>query len=354
MKVDPGIVRRGITIMTVAPTVTALIIYSRLAIAIMIGLMTFIALLEWTAMKRHVKVNLLLSPSEADALLPTKEYATPVAKTNLFILVKCFMCTLLIMTVVLGQECFHAAMTAYFLFWVIFTLLGENKAETTVIRAKKEMRATPVSTPTTDLRRTFAAAELGVLTTKFTTELFMSFCLEYFGFVWVSGLSHAMLLYDVPQYGILLVLTVLISNWANDIAALIVGRSLKGRTHPLYPKISPNKSLEGAIAGVIMNGVFAMLLIRIFGSHLHFLEDFSNEFLFFTLGVIFGVIGVIGDLLQSLFKRIARLKDTGAVFPGHGGVLDRIDGLLIVFPAAYWLLWLLLQWRVYRPWMLDG
>ena len=280
MKIDPGIVRRGITIVTVAPTITALIIYSRVAIASMIAVMTLIAMLEWTAMKRHMKVNLLLSPSEADALLPTKEYATPVAKTNWFIFVKCVLCTGLIMTVVFGQEYFHAAMTTYFLFWVIFTLLGENKAEMTVIRAKKEMSATPVSTPTTDLRRTFAAAELGVLTSKFTTELFMSFCLEYFGFVWVAGLSHAMLLYDVPQYGVLLVLIVLVSNWANDIAALIVGRSLKGHTHPLYPKISPNKSLEGAIAGVIMNGVFAMLLITIFGSHLHFLEDVSNECLF--------------------------------------------------------------------------
>jgi CDP-diglyceride synthetase len=135
----------------------------------------------------------------------------------------------------------------------------------------------------------------------------------------------------------------------------VIGRSLKGHTHPLYPKLSPNKSTEGAVAGVLANALFASTMVRVFGSHLTFLPKANGGsydevlwfhghvtsvgVLFFVLGVVFGVLGVMGDLLQSLFKRSARLKDTGAVFPGHGGVLDRVDGLLVLYPVAYWTLW---------------
>jgi hypothetical protein len=65
----------------------------------------------------------------------------------------------------------------------------------------------------------------------------------------------------------------------------------------------------------------------------------SPYVVFALLGFALGLIGVVGDLLQSLFKRAARVKDTGSMFPGHGGVLDRIDGLLLSYPVVYWLLW---------------
>ena len=61
---------------------------------------------------------------------------------------------------------------------------------------------------------------------------------------------------------------------------------------------------------------------------------------FFVWGVFFGVVGVVGDLLQSLFKRTAHVKDAGNIVPGHGGFLDRMDGLLLVLPLSYWVVWL--------------
>ena len=300
--------------------------------------LTFVGMLEWTAMKRHLKVALL--SADRDGILSRLEYPVPVAKTNLFIFVKCLACSAVTIGAAYGQEQFHLGMSLYFLFWVIFTLMAQNKAETNAESAQKKIGSP--SAPSANSAIVFHQMELTVIAEKFTTELFLSFCLEYFGFVWVTGLSHSLLMNQIPEYGHLCVLMVLVSNWSNDIAALIVGRSLKGRTRALYPKISPNKSVEGAIAGVLFNGVVAAAIMWAFGSELDF-RGVPVVPLFFVIGSLLGVLGVIGDLLQSLFKRTAQLKDTGTVFPGHGGVLDRVDGLLVVFPAAYWMLWIFLS-----------
>jgi CDP-diglyceride synthetase len=340
MKVDEGIVRRGLTISTVAPAV----LYALTIPWVMSGLvwaLTFVGMLEWTAMKRHLKVALLFA--DRDGVLSRLEYPVPAAKTNLFIVVKCLACSAVTLGAVYGQDQFHLGMCLYFLFWVIFTLMAQNKAETNAAGAQKKRIGSP-SAPSANSAAVFNQMELTVIAEKFTTELFLSFCLEYFGFVWVTGLSHSLLMYQIPEYGHLCVVMVLVANWANDIAALIIGRSLKGRTRALYPKISPNKSVEGAVAGVVFNGIVAAVIMSVFGSHLDFLGAPVCP-LFFVVGCVFGVLGVIGDLLQSLFKRTALLKDTGTVFPGHGGVLDRVDGLLVVFPAAYWMLWIFLKFK---------
>lgn len=112
--------------------------------------------------------------------------------------------------------------------------------------------------------------------------------------------------------------------------------------HPLYPAISPNKSTEGAVAGVITNAlVFATSMVVCYSYVMPLPEPeaiahrFHSTPLWLLIGLIMGILGVVGDLLQSLLKRAARVKDAGFIVPGHGGILDRLDGCLLVFPFMF-------------------
>jgi phosphatidate cytidylyltransferase len=114
-----------------------------------------------------------------------------------------------------------------------------------------------------------------------------------------------------------------------DTAAYFGGRSV-GR-HKLAPIISPNKTREGAVFGLV-GAVLAAVIIRLF-----IFSDFSFLDLAAT-SILIGVIGQIGDLAESLLKRSGQLKDTSGLIPGHGGVLDRFDSLLFVSPWVYFYL----------------
>ncbi len=115
--------------------------------------------------------------------------------------------------------------------------------------------------------------------------------------------------------------------WANDVAAYFVG-SRFGR-HKLAPHISPGKSWEGTVAGLLVAGVLGAGLGSVLG-------------LSAVVGAVFGVVisiaSQIGDLFESALKRAAGVKDSGSVLPGHGGVLDRFDGLFFAAPLGYVLL----------------
>lgn len=118
--------------------------------------------------------------------------------------------------------------------------------------------------------------------------------------------------------------------WAGDTAAYFAGRQW-GRT-PLAPHLSPKKTVEGAVAGLLCSLVTALLLYRWTG------KAWPAAAL---AGLVVGVVGQLGDLWESALKRSAQVKDSGALIPGHGGILDRFDGLLLAVPAAYYLLaWL--------------
>ena len=123
-----------------------------------------------------------------------------------------------------------------------------------------------------------------------------------------------------PQW----VLFVFILMWVADSAAYFSGRSL-GR-HKLAPRVSPGKTWEGAVGGVIGGALFAVAAGAWFGWT-------GNRLVGFTvLAVICVAFSIVGDLFISLLKRQQGLKDTGNLFPGHGGVLDRIDSLLAAAP----------------------
>jgi phosphatidate cytidylyltransferase len=128
-------------------------------------------------------------------------------------------------------------------------------------------------------------------------------------------------------------------TWASDVGAYAAGRLIGGRK--LIPSVSPGKTVAGAIGGVLLTVVVCLLFVR-------YLLRPQAQLAFTTLGtLIFGVaISVtaqVGDLAESLLKREARVKDSGTLFPGHGGALDRLDSLFFVLPVAYVLYgWLLI------------
>ena len=116
--------------------------------------------------------------------------------------------------------------------------------------------------------------------------------------------------------------------WSSDTAAYLFG-SILGR-HKLWPSVSPSKSWEGAVAGLLTPIAFAIG----FGGWVSGCSIPER----IVAGVRVGVIAQIGDLCESLMKREASIKDSGKAFPGHGGVLDRIDSLVLVIPILYsWL-----------------
>ena len=134
--------------------------------------------------------------------------------------------------------------------------------------------------------------------------------------------------------GTVLVMFPVMITWATDTGAYAFGRMF-GR-HKLIPSVSPGKTVEGAIGGVVLGAVIAWLYI-------HFLLRPYAHLAMLPLGIlgfsiIISVVAQVGDLAESLFKRDAGVKDSGALLPGHGGILDRFDSLLFVLPSAYLLL----------------
>lgn len=120
------------------------------------------------------------------------------------------------------------------------------------------------------------------------------------------------------------VLMVLFTVWVNDIFAYLVGCSI-GK-HKMCPTISPKKSWEGLVGGLLFAVGFAMAAG-------YMME--GNIYIWGGLGLTIALAGVVGDLLESKIKRECGVKDSGNLIPGHGGVLDRFDALLLAAPAAY-------------------
>ncbi len=133
--------------------------------------------------------------------------------------------------------------------------------------------------------------------------------------------------------GIFLLLLPFISAWGSDTGAYFMG-TLFGK-HKLWPKISPKKSVEGAFGGVF----FASLLGFIYATLLTAYASYNAKaFLFALVCALGSIFGQFSDLLFSFIKREHNIKDYGNIFPGHGGMLDRVDSLVLSTPAVYILL----------------
>jgi phosphatidate cytidylyltransferase len=151
-----------------------------------------------------------------------------------------------------------------------------------------------------------------------------------FVFVWIGGFgSFAGLLLNPTlfphRHGVAFMLAAVLTTVAADVAALLVGSAM-GK-HPMAPSISPHKSWEGFAGGAV-----AAILMAVVVVHLIHPWTVSKAL---VLGVVVAVVAPIGDLSQSMIKRHLGLKDMGRLLPGHGGILDRVDGLLFVLPATY-------------------
>ncbi|NGF55423.1 phosphatidate cytidylyltransferase [Parapedobacter sp. SGR-10] len=117
----------------------------------------------------------------------------------------------------------------------------------------------------------------------------------------------------------------LIILWSNDTGAYLAGKSF-GK-HKLFERISPNKTWEGFIGGVLLALLIAINLAQYFGS--------LSKWQWACIALIIGVFGTLGDLVESMLKRSLGVKDSGRLLPGHGGLMDRFDGLLLAAPLVF-------------------
>ena len=146
-------------------------------------------------------------------------------------------------------------------------------------------------------------------------------------FIFITKIS-----FGVVDYNPKIIIGLFILIWTNDTFAYIVGKSI-GK-HKLFEKISPKKTIEGFFGGIFF-AILAGYLISKY--YIKASPQFSaKSILIWTIiAAIVGVIGTIGDLIESKFKRIAGVKDSGKIMPGHGGILDRLDSVIFVAPFVF-------------------
>ena len=134
--------------------------------------------------------------------------------------------------------------------------------------------------------------------------------------------------FGIKGYNPKIIIGIFILIWTNDTFAYIVGKSI-GK-HKLYEKISPKKTIEGFLGGIVF-AVIASYLIATY-----YIEGKQTaQFIWLGFALIVGIFGTIGDLIESKFKRIANVKDSGKIMPGHGGILDRLDSVIFVAPFIF-------------------
>lgn len=130
-----------------------------------------------------------------------------------------------------------------------------------------------------------------------------------------------------------------IAVWMNDIGAYFVGRA-KGK-HLFAPRLSPKKTWEGFFGGVFLSLAFLLTIVCVFLDRIPVLQETKNLLLFIGVSAIILVYANLGDLFESMLKRVAGVKDSGTILPGHGGILDRCDSWFSALPL----------WAVFFTWL---
>ncbi|NHM03779.1 phosphatidate cytidylyltransferase [Flavobacterium celericrescens] len=120
-----------------------------------------------------------------------------------------------------------------------------------------------------------------------------------------------------------ILISILILIWANDTFAYLVGKNF-GK-NKLFPSVSPKKTIEGFIGGMLFTIISSVLLSK-------FYIESKILYIWIVIAIIVSIFSTLGDLIQSKFKRVAGVKDSGKIMPGHGGILDRLDSIIFVIP----------------------
>ena len=149
-------------------------------------------------------------------------------------------------------------------------------------------------------------------------------------FLLISFLSAYQLRNVSGEESILIFLFVILICISTDIGGYVAGKLFKG---PKLTKISPKKTFSGMIGGYFLS----IIIINIYLINLDLLNFESRELTLgsFIIVILISSISQIGDIIISYFKRLSKVKDTGKIIPGHGGLLDRIDGMIFAFPFSY-------------------
>ena len=175
---------------------------------------------------------------------------------------------------------------------------------------------------------------LQVIVTGMKTN-FNDLVYTFLGIIYIAFFISAMVMLRNSENGKILIWYVLFSGWATDVFAYSIGKRFGKHK---FSQVSPKKSIEGAIAGII--GAVAVTF-----TYTYFINTYTSvqySYLYISLiTVILSVIGQIGDFAASAIKRYVEIKDYGNLIPGHGGLLDRIDSIMFIAPFAYILLSLL-------------
>lgn len=145
-------------------------------------------------------------------------------------------------------------------------------------------------------------------------------------YITISFASFCALRLD-PDFGLIWTITLFLGVWSSDSFAYIAGKSIGGPK--LLPAVSPKKTIAGLFGAMLGCGAMFLLISSLYAGQILGLYE---TLMILAFGAVIGVTGQVGDLLISRMKRVAGLKDTGALIPGHGGLLDRVDSLLLACP----------------------
>jgi phosphatidate cytidylyltransferase len=176
----------------------------------------------------------------------------------------------------------------------------------------------------------FGCVSLGLFTRRPLREVLPAIAISAAAILFIAlPFSYIVRLNEIEQVGRQLVLFTLVLIWAGDMLAYFVGKGL-GRL-PMAPALSPKKTWEGAVGNVIASMLVGVLFAR------WMQRDVTIPL---VIAGVANIAGQAGDLIESAYKRGAAVKDSGALLPGHGGMLDRIDSLILAAPVV----WVLYQW----------
>ena len=143
-----------------------------------------------------------------------------------------------------------------------------------------------------------------------------------FGYVILPFILANYVAMGVKGYNPKILISIIVLIWTNDTFAYLVGKNI-GK-NKLFPSVSPKKTIEGFAGGMFFTIISSLLLSKFYTE--------SNLTIWIVIAVIISIFSTLGDLIQSKFKRVAGIKDSGKIMPGHGGILDRLDSIIFVIP----------------------